>query len=137
MIDKINSIDTAIIKLLALATAEENAEKTLEDYLGAFNKYLYIKRCNNVAVGCLGINISGENSLTITHIAVGKPYQRKGIASEMIDFIKIVYKPAMIIAETDNEAVGFYQKYGFKINSLGEKYPNIERFQCTLIISRQ
>ncbi|MBM7687311.1 hypothetical protein BCR24_11445 [Enterococcus ureilyticus] len=135
MIDKINSMDTEILKLLTLATSEKNSEKILEDYLGPSNKHLYVKRCNNVAVGCIGINISDGNSLTITHIAVGKPYQRNRNASEMIDFIKRVYKPSMIIAETDNEAVGFYQKYGFKINSLGEKYPNVERFQCSLIIN--
>ncbi|PFE51898.1 GNAT family N-acetyltransferase, partial [Bacillus cereus] len=37
-----------------------------------------------------------------------------------------------IEAETDKEAVGFYKKCNFKIESLGEKYPGIERFYCYL-----
>ncbi|WP_268921683.1 hypothetical protein [Metabacillus sediminilitoris] len=36
----------------------------------------------------------------------------------------------MITAETDKEAVVFYRNYGFKITSLGEKYPGVERFLC-------
>jgi len=35
-------------------------------------------------------------------------------------------------AETDAEAVKFYKKMGFQIQSLGEKYPGIERFHCYL-----
>ncbi|NYE04281.1 ribosomal protein S18 acetylase RimI-like enzyme [Bacillus niacini] len=33
-------------------------------------------------------------------------------------------------AETDSDAVEFYRKYGFKITSLGEKYPGVERLLC-------
>lgn len=35
-------------------------------------------------------------------------------------------------AETDKNAVNFYRKIGFNITSLGEKYPGVERFKCTL-----
>ena len=35
-------------------------------------------------------------------------------------------------AETDIEAVDFYKKIGFQTVSLGEKYPGVERFKCTL-----
>ncbi|GAA0394735.1 hypothetical protein GCM10008933_26940 [Paenibacillus motobuensis] len=42
------------------------------------------------------------------------------------------YHPAKIIAETDQDAIGFYSKIGFEIHSLGEKYPGVERFQCIL-----
>ncbi|MDP2859713.1 MAG: hypothetical protein Q8P50_17310 [Bacillota bacterium] len=37
-----------------------------------------------------------------------------------------------LYAETDGEAVGLYVKCGFRIESLGEKYPGVERFLCTL-----
>ena len=30
------------------------------------------------------------------------------------------------------DAVEFYRKLGFSIESLGEKYPGVERFRCTL-----
>ncbi|MDM5188969.1 hypothetical protein QUF99_17085 [Bacillus sp. DX4.1] len=33
----------------------------------------------------------------------------------------------------NKNAVGFYKRYGFSIKSLGEKYPDVERFHCCLI----
>ena len=38
----------------------------------------------------------------------------------------------MITAETDRDAVEFYWSSGFKVTSLGEKYPGVERFLCEL-----
>lgn len=32
-----------------------------------------------------------------------------------------------ITAETDHDAIAFYRRYGFEIQSLGEKYPGVER----------
>ena len=52
--------------------------------------------------------------------------------SKMISFIKVKHPVPFVIAETDKEAVIFYENYGFKITSLGEKYPGVERFQCIL-----
>ncbi len=46
----------------------------------------------------------------------------------MINYISDKYP--LIYAETDNDAVNFYWKYGFEITSLGEKYPGVERFLC-------
>ncbi|EOR21192.1 N-acetyltransferase GCN5 [Niallia nealsonii AAU1] len=46
----------------------------------------------------------------------------------MIKFLSKQY--TFISAETDNDAVGFYRKNGFKITSLGEKYPIVEWFLC-------
>jgi len=38
----------------------------------------------------------------------------------------------MITAETVRDAVKFYWSSGFKVTSLGEKYPGVERFLCEL-----
>lgn len=50
------------------------------------------------------------------------------------EFIK-TNRIVRIRAETDKDAVGFYKKNGFTITSLGEKYPGVERFDCTLSVS--
>jgi predicted GNAT family N-acyltransferase len=42
-------------------------------------------------------------------------------------------KPKVVFAETDEEAVEFYRNIGFSIQSLGEKYPGVERFKCTFL----
>ena len=50
----------------------------------------------------------------------------------MIDHLRSRYPGCCFIAETDRDAVDFYRSCGFTIESLGEKYPRIERFLCTL-----
>lgn len=48
--------------------------------------------------------------------------------------LKFVLEDYLVVsAETDADAVEFYRKYGFKIKSLGEKYPGVERFLCEYI----
>ena len=37
-----------------------------------------------------------------------------------------------ITAETDRDAVEFYRRVGFEVESLGEQYPGTERFLCRL-----
>lgn len=37
-----------------------------------------------------------------------------------------------LMAETDDDAIGFYRNTGFTIEELGEKYEGIRRYKCTL-----
>ena len=46
--------------------------------------------------------------------------------------VKLMLK--YLVAETDADAIGFYQCCGFAVESLGELYPGVERFRCTLEI---
>nr|WP_301173380.1 GNAT family N-acetyltransferase [Brevibacillus nitrificans] len=57
-----------------------------------------------------------------------------GYGSQLIDLLIQKYKRKMIAAETDQEAVGFYRKYGFQIKSLGEKYTGVEQFHCVYYV---
>jgi len=59
----------------------------------------------------------------------------RGIAKEMIDCVIDKHKIKTLFAETDMDAVGFYRKCGFSINSLGEKYPGTERYKCVIASS--
>ncbi|WP_342769228.1 GNAT family N-acetyltransferase [Brevibacillus nitrificans] len=63
-------------------------------------------------------------------MAVRAANREHGYGSQLIDLLLQKYKRKVIAAETDQEAVGFYRKYGFLIKSLGEKYPGVERFHC-------
>ncbi|WP_283750308.1 GNAT family N-acetyltransferase [Bacillus cereus] len=82
--------------------------------------------------GCIGIALIDTNRARICHIAVDEKYRNHRIALQMIKEIVRKYELTYIEAETDREAVGFYKKCNFKIESLGEKYPGIERFYCYL-----
>ncbi|MGE6552881.1 GNAT family N-acetyltransferase [Bacillus mycoides] len=80
--------------------------------------------------GCIGIALSHTNRARMCHIAVDEKYRNQGIALQMIKEIIRKYELTYIEAETDTEAVGFYKKCKFKIKSLGEKHPGVERFHC-------
>ncbi|MGE7935253.1 GNAT family N-acetyltransferase [Bacillus paramycoides] len=79
---------------------------------------------------CIGIALIDTNRARICHIAVDEKYRHQGIAFQMIREIIRKYELTYIEAKTDEEAVEFYQKCRFKIKSLGEKYPGVERFHC-------
>ncbi|WP_248928535.1 GNAT family N-acetyltransferase [Paenibacillus hamazuiensis] len=84
-------------------------------------------------IGCVGCRMDAEGNLEILHIAVdpnerGKGYGR-GLLLELIE----MKNPRTLFAETDEEAVDFYRNIGFDIESLGEKYPGVERFKCTYV----
>jgi len=67
--------------------------------------------------------------ITIRHISVLPEFQRQGIGKLLLDNIKKRYAENKIIAETDEESVGFYLKSGFSCNSFEGEYENL-RYSC-------
>ncbi|MEC1520416.1 GNAT family N-acetyltransferase [Neobacillus niacini] len=123
-----NTMQHSIRKLLALATSKEKIEIEYERYLKYPNRTLFAFELEGEIAGCIGIEFSSLKLCEIKHIAVSSEHRGKGIGSKMIRFILEMYPS--VSAETDSDAVEFYRKYGFKITSLGEKYPGVERFLC-------
>lgn len=129
---KSTSIQPSLRKLLSFATSERNIEREYELYIQSPVRALYRYDFEDEVVGCIGIELSGLKRCEIKHIAVSPNHRGQGIGSKMICFIKVKHSLTNIFAETDKEAVNFYKNCGFKIKSLGEKYPGVERFQCIL-----
>lgn len=75
-----------------------------------------------------------SNIATIKDIAVKPEYQGRGIGSKLIDFIFNKFEVEAITAETDDDAIDFYQKYGFDILKTKMKF-NTKRY--TLICKRK
>jgi ribosomal protein S18 acetylase RimI-like enzyme len=83
-------------------------------------------------VSFIGLRFSSSHDAVIRHIAVRRDKRRYGLGREMIAAVFRAYSLASLTAETDRDAVEFYRRVGFEIESLGEKYPGVERFQCVL-----
>lgn len=83
-------------------------------------------------VGLVGLALPSPASAVIRNIVVSRDHRRQGIGLRMIRAVCAKYCLGNISAETDHDAVAFYRKCGFTIQSLGEKYPGTERFCCTL-----
>ena len=63
-----------------------------------------------------------DNSATILDIAVKTEHQGQGIGSKLIDFIFNSFNADSITAETDDDAIGFYKKYGFTVADTKVKF---------------
>jgi N-acetylglutamate synthase-like GNAT family acetyltransferase len=129
---KSGSIQPNVRELLSYATSEKNIEREYKQYIQSPARQLYGYDFENTVVGCIGVEFSSPKCCEIKHIAVSPNHRGEGIGSKMINFIWDQYSLSFMSAETDRDAVNFYKNYGFKIKSLGEKYPGVERFQCIL-----
>jgi ribosomal protein S18 acetylase RimI-like enzyme len=88
-------------------------------------------------IGLIGFAFTDSYTIEIKHIAVvleerGKGYGR-GVLLELLE----LESPRFVVAETDEEAVEFYRSNGFMIESIGEKYPGVERFKCTFFAEEE
>lgn len=119
-----------IQKLLSYATSESKIEQEYMKYINLADRSLYVKKINDVIVACIGVHFFRSFECEITHIAVSAEKRGEHIATEMIEFICEHHSIHLITAQTDGDAVGFYQRFGFSISSLGELYPGVERFKC-------
>lgn len=84
-------------------------------------------------IGVIGSRARGPELAEILHLAVDAPYRGRGWGRTAVRHLgTAVYPDRSLMAETDQDAVGFYARLGFSIEPLGEKYPGRERFRCIL-----
>ncbi len=76
----------------------------------------------------------GHNVATILDIAVSPDFRGQGIGNRLVDYVKDKINPEKIIAETDDDAVLFYKKYGFKATPIKTDYDCI-RYSCILEVN--
>jgi GNAT superfamily N-acetyltransferase len=82
--------------------------------------------------GLAGIKAPSYGDAVMLHLAVQPDLRGGGIGGMLVRRCLELSRSGVLRAETDSDAVGFYRKLGFSIRSLGEKYPGVERFECTL-----
>ena len=113
---------------------------THEKYVGEMEGYLADKavkvfecrRCGREA-GILVLDLGGP-APEILGIAVAENCRKLGIGREMIAQVMRREKLDRIIAQTDDDAVGFYRSCGFNTVREVVRYPDGEavRYYCTL-----
>lgn len=75
------------------------------------------------------IVFENSNTAEILDIAVKSEYRGKNIGTKLIDFVFSQFNPRRIVVETDDDAIEFYKKYGFKITDTKIKF-NTKRYIC-------
>lgn len=130
--------DLEVKELLAYAVFPdpERLDQAVEAYRKPNGLELYGYEEEGVLVGIIGVDAS-DDEMTIKHIAVTPENRGKDYGRGMILELLLQQKPARVIAETDEESVGFYRSIGFEIYSLGELYPGVERYRCVYEVEEE
>ncbi|WP_309123003.1 GNAT family N-acetyltransferase [Paenibacillus sp.] len=110
----------------------ERLEQVVAEYENNPELRLYGYESEEEIVGVIGFErMDGGDDLLIRHLAVKPECRGAGFGrGQILELIEMA-KPRLVAAETDEEAVEFYRRIGFEIESLGERYPGVERYRCT------
>ena len=109
--------DKSVYSLLAPSVFNPTSARLLsraEKYQADDKTKAYAYADNGEYKGIIVFKIK-EQTAEIPDIAVKPEYQGNGIGSRLIDYIFSKFAVSKIIAETDDEAIGFYKKYGFTV----------------------
>ena len=123
-----------IYKHCMFMPTEEKFNKKIDTFL--IDNSIKIFACFNRGeiVGVIVILFLERNKIEIIGIAVVLSARSKGIGSYMIKQVINNYDLLSVYAETDNDAVGFYQKNGFSVTEFSEIYDGekVVRYKCEL-----
>jgi len=138
MVDIRNRLSSAEVRDLvdqleyALNIRVVKTTQILREYQECLDQPILGVESNGELVGFIGLRLQPPDGAVIRHIAVRHDHRGQGIGRQMILRVCTRYGLNVIFAETDHDGVEFYRKVGFAVESLGEKYPGIERFACKL-----
>lgn len=73
-----------------------------------------------------------NTDLEISHLAVRETMRRQGMARALIEAVSHRNGAVELVAETDDESVGFYRAIGFSAEALPRDVNRAQRFRCRL-----
>jgi ribosomal protein S18 acetylase RimI-like enzyme len=121
-----------ILALSVYDPTDERLHNRAEAYMSNPDAAVYAIQVDDLFVGIIVLDIADREKIEILNIAVASNHQKAGVGSSLINNCIEKFHPKEIIAETDNDAVEFYRRFGFEIVDLGDKYgAGIRRYQCT------
>lgn len=82
-------------------------------------------------VAAIGLEVSKASAI-IRHINVLPKYQSSGIGRNLVQYVMKLFSLEILSAETDEDAVGFYQTMGFECSGYEGKYGR--RYKCICIV---
>ena len=106
----------------------EKLQKRAQKYFDCNSTNAYAFLQDGEYVGIVAFDVK-ENIATINDIAVRTDFRGRGIGSNLVRFIFEQFKVNIIIAETDDDAVMFYKKFGFEISETESEFDS-KRYIC-------
>lgn len=123
-----------IYKHCMFMPTEEKFNKKVEQFLNNNSVKIFACFSHGKIVGVMAVSFIEQKKVEILGIAVDLSARGKGIGSYMIKQVINNYDLLSVYAETDNDAVGFYQKNNFSITEFSEIYDGetVIRYKCEL-----
>jgi inorganic pyrophosphatase len=107
--------------------SKENIANILLEYVQNNEKVLYGYFLGKKLVGIIGIHKGNEN-IEVLHFGIHPEYRGKNLGTELMDFVK--KEKMTIILSTDDDAIIFYEKYGFKYTEYIDEKHKRKRYNC-------
>jgi ribosomal protein S18 acetylase RimI-like enzyme len=123
------------LDLLSLAVGYPTPEKlalVVAGYRSLPGRKVFALLDGQVVQGIIGLEPSSRALARVRHIAVPEALRRQGIGRRLLTEACAATGFTALVAETHRDAVGFYRACGFSVQSLGERFPGVERFSCAL-----
>ena len=123
-----------IYKHCMFMPTEEKFDKKIDLFLNDNSVKIFAYLNQGKIIGVMVVSFIEEKKIEIIGIAVEVSARGKGVGSYMINQVVNNYGLLSVCAETDNDAVGFYQKNGFNIIEFSETYgaETVVRYKCEL-----
>jgi CubicO group peptidase (beta-lactamase class C family) len=83
-------------------------------------------------VACIGVRPRGRDEAEVTSLAVLPAWRGQGFARSLLFGACEQLALRTLEAEVDAEGVDVAHALGFAVESLGQRYPGVERFRCRL-----
>lgn len=123
--------DNRLLEILAPSVfnpTEERLKGRAEKYMSDKSAQAYACQCEDGFAGLIVFKIV-QNAAVITDIATAPLHRSKGVGTFMIQWLFESFDIEQITAETDDDAVDFYRKRGFKTEKCRE-INGITRYNC-------
>ena len=95
------------------------------------NIQLYIAEKDGEVRGFAVANHATPDVISLLALSVAPEHRGSGIATAMLNYILADTNPKAVVAEALDDSIGFFTKYGFYLNDLGEKPPGKHAYYAT------
>jgi len=124
------AISPVVTSILDRALGERSRDQALEAYRNGDGRELFGWYSEATLVCVAGLSVSGTKA-ELRHIATDPAHERQGHAVALVRALIGGLKLDTLVADTDEDAVGFYRRMGFDVTVLESPWPT-PRFRCTL-----
>ena len=123
------SVTPEVVAVLARAMGDGAREASLSEYRQGRNSALFGWSVDGSLVCVASVSLDGSRG-ELVHIATDPACERRGHAKALVNAVVADLELAVLVADTDEDAVNFCRRSGFTVEPLESPWPT-PRFRCT------